>query len=376
MDSASELVHSLLPVFLVTILGASTLTVGLIEGLSEATVAFTRLFSGAFSDYLGKRKILAVAGYALAALSKPLFPLAASVIWVFAARFVDRLGKGIRGAPRDALIGDIAPPRLRGACFGLRQSLDTVGALLGPLLAMLFMVLLANDIRAVFWIAVVPALAAVVLLVAMVKEPACVPTSGGSTTGRHWRGADLRRAGTAYWLLLGIAVVLHLARFSEAFLILRAAAFGHSLALLPLVLAAMNLAYAVTAYPVGWLSDRIGRHSLLLVGSAVLIAADAALALANGLGPVLLGAVLWGLHMGLTQGLLAALVTDSTAPAIRGTAFGVFHMATGLALLSASLLAGWLWDSQGPDIVFWVGMGFASLAFIGLVIAPHGKGAG
>ena len=367
MDTSSELIHSLLPIFLVTGLGASALSVGLIEGIAEATASITKVFSGTLSDYLGKRKVLTVIGYGMAAVTKPLFPLAGTVGLVFTARFIDRVGKGIRGAPRDALIGDIAPAHLRGACYGLRQSLDTIGAVAGPLLAIAFMALLANDIRAVLWIAVIPAVIAVVILVLGVKEPQKSPRTAG-----HARApiqfAQLRSVGAAYWSLVLIGVVLSVARFSEAFLVLRADSVGLNLALVPLVMVVMSLAYAGSAYPAGALSDRVDRHIVLVVGLLVLMAADLMLAVASGIWLVLVGAALWGLHMGLTQGLLAAMVADATPEPIRGTAFGVFHMVTGLALFAASLIAGLLWDQYGPAATFYAGMAFAGVALFGLLV--------
>ncbi len=365
MDTSSELIHSLLPVFLVSVLGASALSVGLIEGAAEATAAITKVFSGTLSDYLGKRKLLAVIGYGLAAVSKPLFPLAGSVAWIFTARFIDRIGKGIRGAPRDALIGDIAPSHLRGACYGLRQSLDTVGAFAGPLLAVAFMVLLANDIQAVFWIAVIPAFISVAILIFAVKEP----ETARSVDEAHSpiRVQDLRQIGAAYWWLVIIGAVLAVARFSEAFLVLRAENVGLAIALVPMVFVVMNVVYAVSAYPAGTLSDRMDRRIILAIGFVVLIAADAVLALATGIWLVMAGTVLWGLHMGLTQGLLAAMVVDTTPPKIRGTAFGIFNLVTGVALLAGNVVAGLLWDHYGPSSTFFAGAGITAVALVGLV---------
>ncbi len=376
MDTSSELIHSIMPVFLVTTLGASMLSVGLIEGIAEATASITKVFSGSLSDYLGKRKPLAVIGYGLAAVSKPLFPLASTVGWVFTARFVDRIGKGIRGAPRDALIGDIAPAHLRGACYGLRQSLDTIGAVAGPLLAILFMSLLANDIRAVFWIAVIPAFIAVAILVFGVKEPKKPRPDGEVRARSPIHLSELRGIGARYWGLVLIAAVLSVARFSEAFLVLRAENVGLTLALVPLVIVVMGVAYAGSAYPAGVLSDRMDRRAVLVVGLFLLIAADLALALATGIGLVLFGAVLWGLHMGLTQGLLSAMVADTAPARIRGTAFGVFHMLSGFALLAASLIAGLLWDLYGPPATFFAGMVFTGVALVGLMAVRRRHPAG
>ncbi|MGH6952777.1 MAG: MFS transporter, partial [Alphaproteobacteria bacterium] len=347
MDVSSEMIHGLLPVFLVVALGASGTTVGLIEGVAEATASVTRALSGAWSDRMGRRKPLALAGYGLAALTRPLFPLAESVAQVFAARFADRLGKGIRVAPRDSLVADLAPAGLRGAAFGMRQSLDTVGAFVGPLLAILLMAATGDDLRLVLWVAVAPAFVSVAVLAFCVGEPRR-EEQAGAVGARPWSGG-LAGLGGAFWALLSIAFVLLLARFSEAFLLLRAERAGLALGLVPVVLVAMNVAYAATAYPAGRLSDRIGRRGMLIAGFAVLVAADLVLALAAGVPGVLAGVVLWGVHMGLSQGILAALVADVAPAPRRGTAFGLFHLAAGLAVLAASAGAGWLWDRLGPE---------------------------
>ncbi len=368
MDMSSELVHALLPAFVVTVLGASTAMLGLIEGVAEATASITKVFSGALSDHLGKRKLLAVAGYGLAALSKPLFPLASTVGLVATARFVDRVGKGIRGAPRDALVAEIAPVHLRGACYGLRQSLDTIGACVGPLLAVLCMALMAGDVRAVLWIAVVPAAMAVLLLVAGVEEPERAAATAASKP--PLRLAELRRLGAAYWWVVAIGGVMTLARFSEAFLVLRAQAVGLSIALVPLVMAVMSAVYALSSYPTGVLADRTDRRTLLALGLVVLILADIVLALATGVGMVMLGAGLWGLHMGLTQGLLATLVADASPAELRGSAFGLFNLVAGLMLLVASFVAGLLWDGYGPPATFVAGGLLTLVALLALLLRP------
>lgn len=365
MDVSSEMIHALLPVYLVVALGTPVLTVGLIEGIAEATAAITKVFSGALSDRLGRRKALAALGYGLAAVTKPVFPLAPSVAWLVAARFVDRVGKGIRGAPRDALVADLSPPELRGASFGLRQSLDTVGAFLGPLAAIGLMALFAGDFVSVFWVAVLPAVLSLALVVVAVREP---PRPAGLRAVRTpLSRAELARLGPAYWRVVAVAAVFTLARFSEAFLILRAQSVGTALMLVPVVLVVMNLAYALSAYPVGALSDRMDRVGLLLLGLALLIAADLLLAFAGGILLVGVGVVLWGLHMGCTQGLFAALVADAAPAELRGTAFGVFNLVSGLALLAASAIAGALWDAVGPAGTFLAGAVFALLTALGLI---------
>ncbi len=365
MDVSSEMIHALLPVYLVVGLGTTALTVGIIEGIAEATAAITKVFSGALSDRIGRRKELAAFGYGLAALTKPIFPLAPSIGWLVAARFIDRVGKGIRGAPRDALVADIAPPELRGAAFGLRQSLDTAGAFIGPLLAIGLMWLFADDFASVFWVAVIPAFAALALILFLVHEPA--RPAGLRKVRNPLSRRELGGLGAVYWWVVAVAAIFTLARFSEAFLILRAEGMGLSLMFVPLVLVVLNIAYAMSAYPAGAMSDGVNRITLLIVGLMLLIAADLALAFAPGLWGVLAGVALWGLHMGFTQGVLATLVADSAPPELRGTAFGMFNLVTGAALLAASVIAGVLWDAFGAQWTFLAGAVFAALTIGGLI---------
>ena len=365
MDISSEMIHSLLPMFLVGTLGVSVLAVGFIEGIAEATALITKVFSGALSDYLGRRKGLAVLGYAMGALSKPVFALATGVGAVVTARFVDRVGKGIRGAPRDALLADLTEPGQRGAAFGLRQSLDTVGAFTGPLLATALMVLWAGDFRAVFWVAVVPGVLAVLLLFFGLHEP---PRAAAAKAVNPIRREALARLGGAYWQVVALGAVFTLARFSEAFLVLRAQQLGIAAAWVPLVMVAMNLVYAASAYPFGKLSDAMDHRTLLAGGLAVLVAADLVLAGASGWPLLALGVALWGVHMGMTQGLLAAMVADTAPADLRGTAFGVFNLLSGVTMLLASVVAGALWDSLGSAATFYAGAAFAVLALLGLLV--------
>ncbi|HYD79088.1 MAG TPA: MFS transporter [Paucimonas sp.] len=364
MDLSSEMIHGLLPVFMVTVLGASATAVGVIEGAAEATALIVKVFSGALSDYLGKRKWLAGLGYGMAAATKPMFALAGGVGWIFAARFVDRIGKGIRGAPRDALIADVTPTAIRGAAFGLRQSLDTVGAFAGPLLAMGLMLLWDNDFRAVFWVAVIPAVASFAILVFGVREPASAGRGDGNGRGFPISRAALSRLQAAYWWVVAIGAALTLARFSEAFLVLRAQQGGVALAYVPLALIVMNVVYAAGAYPFGKLADRMRHDRLLALGILPLITADLLLAWSGD--PLWLGAglVCWGLHMAATQGLLATMVADIAPADMRGTAFGMFNLVSGLAMLIASALAGWLWDSHGAPATFHAGALFAALSVL------------
>lgn len=365
MDTSSELIHSLLPLFLVSVLGTSMFTVGVIEGVAEATALIVKVFSGYLSDYFRNRKVLTVLGYGLAAVTKPLFPLASSVSLVVFARFVDRIGKGIRGAPRDALIADITPSDARGAAYGLRQALDTVGAVLGPAVAIVAMLWFADNFRTVFWLAVIPAAASVALLVFGVREPEPRATKERRVPIIL---ADVRRLSASYWWVVGLAAVMTLARFSEAFLVLRAQSVGMALAWIPLVMVVMSIVYAIVSYPAGVLVDR-GRQRVLLTGGLItLIIADVILARAGSTGQVLGGTAVWGVHMGLTQGVLAALVAQAAPADLRGTAFGLFNLVSGIALLAASALAGWLWDAYGPTLTFYSGAVFSMLALAGLVL--------
>ena len=365
MDLSSELVHSLLPVFLVTTLGASALTVGVIEGIAESTAMLVKIFSGAISDFMGRRKGLLLLGYGLAALSKPLFPLAHSIDVVFIARFVDRIGKGIRGAPRDALVADVSPPEIRGACFGLRQSMDTVGAVLGPALAILLMLWLA-DIQRVLWFAVIPATIAVALIVTGVKESTHASSTHTFRSPIHWR--VLHDFSSGYWWVVIIGGVFTLARFSEAFLVLRAQQTGLSVTWVPLVMVVMALFYALSAYPAGWLSDRVSCTKLLCVGMGLLVLADLVLALSSSVITMMVGVALWGLHMGFSQGILASLVADKSPRELKGTAFGIFNLVSGVCMLMASVLAGALWQSIGSDSTFLMGALIASTALLLLLL--------
>ena len=365
MDISSEMIHSLLPLFMVTVLGTSTIAVGIVEGLAESLALIVKVFSGTLSDYWGKRKGLAVFGYTLGAFTKPLFAIASGVGLVLTARLLDRVGKGVRGAPRDALVADIAPPHLRGAAFGLRQSLDTVGAILGPLLAVGLMLLWANDFRAVFWVAVVPGLMAVGLLLFGIQEPARRQASKGRNP-IQWE--TLTRFRSTYWWVVGFGAIFTLARFSEAFLVLRAQHSGIPVALVPLVMVAMNVIYACSAYPSGKLSDQMRHTRLLTLGLLVLIAADLVLATNDHWSVVLVGVGLWGLHLGMTQGLLATMVANTVPADLRGTAYGFFNLASGVAMLMASVLAGFLWDQLGASFTFYAGAMLCGIALTGLIL--------
>ena len=370
MDVSSEMIHSLLPLFMVTTLGTSVLAVGLIEGVAEATALIVKIFSGVLSDYLGQRKRLALLGYALGAFTKPLFAIATSSGLILSARIIDRVGKGIRGAPRDALVAEIAPAHLRGAAFGLRQSLDTVGAFLGPLLAVGLMILWANDFRAVFWVSVIPGLLAVLLLFLGVTEPKQNHTNHRINPISK---ANLKRLNAAYWWVVIIGALFMLARFSEAFLVLKGQQSGIPIAYTPLIMVAMNIIYAATAYPFGKLSDRLSHTRLLAFGLIVLIAADLVIANSHHWSTLLFGLTLWGIHMGITQGLLAALVAATSPKDLLGTAYGFFNLMSGIALLVASALAGLVWDLYGSSATFYAGAVFCGLTLVSLTFAKITK---
>jgi MFS family permease len=380
MDTSSELVHSLLPLYMSTTLGASVALIGLVEGIAEATAQITKIFSGALSDFLRRRKFLVVLGYGLGALSKPIFPLANSMAWVMAARFTDRVGKGIRGAPRDALVADLVPPEQRGAAYGLRQALDSVGAFLGPVLAVACMAWFAGNLKATLWVAFIPALIAVSLLAIGIREPDRAVqqpdrarlASGEKPASGTFTG--FRRLGLRFWMVALLGAVFSLARFSEAFLVLRAQSVGLAMGRVPIVMILMNVVYAAAAYPAGAASDKMSKRSLLILGLVVLIAADLILAKAASPMQVFLGALLWGLHMALTQGLFSKLVADACPADLRGSAFGAFNLVGGLALLAASVLAGALWERFGAEATFLAGAAFAAVSALGLLAyRPRGR---
>ena len=367
MDVSSEMIHSLLPLFMATTLGASVIVIGIIEGVAEATALILKVFSGVISDYVGKRKGLALLGYGLGALSKPLFAIAPTSGVVFSARMIDRVGKGIRGAPRDALVADVTPPEIRGAAYGLRQSLDTIGAFLGPLLAVALMFLWDNDFQSIFWVAAIPAVLSIALLGFGLKEPR---TAVVQKRTNPLRRENLKKLSTAYWWVVAIGSIFTLARFSEAFLVLRAQQMAIPLFAIPLVMVAMNLVYSLTAYPFGKLSDSMSHSKMLQWGLLVLIAADIVLALSSHWSTLLAGVALWGIHMGMTQGLLAAMVAHTAPPELRGTAFGMFNLMSGLALLRASAGAGVLWEVLGAASTFYAGAIICVVTLVGMRCMP------
>ena len=358
MDLSSEIYHALLPAFITLVLGLPATALGAIDGIAEATANFAKLFSGRLSDRTLKRKPWVMAGYGLAALSKPLFPLAGNAPTLMIARFADRIGKGIRGSPRDAILADETPPEIRGRAFGLRQALDTVGALLAPIAAIGLMAWLASDIRAVFWIAVIPAALSFLLAWLALKEPVqhlAPPKKSPLFAGFKQLDPETKR-------LLQVGFLFGLARFSEAFLILKGIDVGLTEAMSPLTLAVFNLAYVALAYPAGALSDRMAPRSILMAGMALLVSGNLVLAATNGFIGLLLGAILWGGHMALTQGIFSRMIADSAPEEYRATSFGAFWFVTGIASLLANLGAGWLWDRQGSSATFLTSAAVAAVA--------------
>jgi len=366
MDVSSEMIHALLPIYLTAVLGVSMATVGWIEGVAEATALATKIFSGALSDRFGKRKALALAGYAMAAVTKPVFPLASGAGEIVAARFMDRIGKGVRGAPRDALIADVTDETVRGAAFGLRQSLDTIGAFIGPMLAIGLMLWSVDNYRLVFWLAAIPAFLSVAVLALGVVEPDAKPGTRRNPLSR----AALRRLPRAFWLVVAFGAALSFARVSEAFLILRATDNGLPAAFAPAVLAGMSVVYAAGAWPAGVMADRLDRRALLVLATVSLALAEAVLALNQGLPVVFLGVALWGAHLALSQGLLAALVADTAPADLRATGFGMFHGAGAVAILAGNVFFGAIWTAWGASLAFGLAAACA-LAATPLAVAYH-----
>ncbi|MGZ5223912.1 MAG: MFS transporter [Burkholderiales bacterium] len=363
---SSQMTHSLLPVFLVTVLGTSVASVGIIEGIAEATNSLAKVLSGALSDWLGRRKPIVVLGYGLAALSKPLFPLAGDAATVLVARFIDRTGKGIRDAPRDALLADQLPSNARGSGFGLRLTLFTIGSVVGPLAATSVMVGSGGDFRLVFWLAVIPAFLSVAVLILAVKEPA----NARDIAKQRFSLRDLGRLPALFWWIVAITAMLELARFSQAFLLLKAKEVGVEAALIPIFLMLMGAVYGLTAYPCGILADRVNRRLQLGIGAVILLTGHLVLATADTIWMAAIGASLWGFQMGVTQGLVAAIVADAAPERLRGTAFGIYYLVDGVVSLLASSGAGVLWMTGGSGLTFSVGAALAAAVLLMLVIKP------
>lgn len=368
MDLSSEIYHALLPAFVTMVLGLPATALGAIDGVAEATANFAKLASGRWSDRSLRRKPWIMAGYGLGALSKPLFPLATSAVTLLGARFVDRIGKGIRGSPRDAMVADETPAEIRGRAFGLRQSLDTVGALLAPIAAIALMALFASKIRTVFWIAVLPAACSFLLAWIALREPEAHHAPLKRSPFFH----GFRELNKETRRLLTVGFLFSLARFSESFLILKGIELGLSEALSPASLALFNLSYVILAYPAGALSDRISPREILMGGIGVLVAGDLVLAWTNGIAGLVIGVALWGMHMALTQGIFSRMIADSAPEELRATSFGAFWFVSGIASLLASLGAGLLWDREGSSATFATSAGVAAVAFVMLsLLAPE-----
>jgi MFS family permease len=360
-DTSSEMIHAVLPLFLVSSLGANVALVGLIEGIAEATASILKVFSGAISDYWQRRKNLAVFGYGLSTAVKPLFMVANSPFIVLLARLGDRIGKGIRVAPRDALVADSTDISNRGAAYGLRQSLDTIGAFLGPSIAFGLMGT-AHSFRFIFGVALIPGVLAVACLALGVREPARPDHALKRPKPLNWK--TLQSLGGSYWGLAFAALLFNLGNSSEAFLLLKAKQVAIADYQIPLVLVVMNLSYALSAYPVGALSDRVNRKTLLTWGWVLNAGVYVGLAIAQSPWQVWMLVGGYGLYLGMTQGVLLAMVADRVPEQLRGTAFGFLNLLVGVALLPASLLAGWLWESVSSEAAFLLGCGFAVAAIV------------
>lgn len=371
MDVSTEIVHSVMPIYLVTVLGASPMLVGAIDGVAEATASIMKVFSGALSDWVGRRKPLAIAGYGMAAITRPILPFASTVTEIFALRILDRIGKGVRVAPRDALVADHVRPEILGAAYGLRQGLDTIGALVGPIIAAIVLASSNNDFQWVFWVSCIPA-ALCVLIISLGVSEAARPADR-PRPAFPLRPSQVRRLRGVFWGSMAIIMLLLIPRFSEGFLLLKAQQSGISVTWVPLLLAAVNLVAAPVSFPAGRLSDRIGRRHLVMSGFAVLVAAQLVLTVTDGPIGVLVGALFWGLHLGMTQGVLAAMIVDHAPADLRGTAFGVFHVASGLAVLVGSFGAGWIWDQLGSTTMFATAAAIGVAGLAALVISSVGR---
>lgn len=361
MDISSESIQGVLPIYLISSMGATATTLGLFEGVTEAMALVVKVFSGSLSDWMKKRKPLVIAGYFMGAISKPLFALANSVSMIFFIRLFDRIGKGVRGAPRDALMADIVPNNLRGQAFGLRQSLDTIGAFIGPILAMIVLSISNNDFSLLFWIAAIPGFLAVGVLFFGVHEK---ERSESIRPMSRLQFSDLKNFKKDYWLVVLLGCIFQLSRFSEAFLILKGKELGLPIESSPLVFIVMNIVYALTAYPIGNLSDKIGRSFFLIMGFIILIVADVLLATTSSIYLTFIGIALWGLHMGFSQGVLSAMVADTCPPQYKGTAYAFYNLFSAVALMLASTIAGSLWDNFGSQMTFFTGAGLAMVSLL------------
>jgi MFS family permease len=365
---SSAMIYGLLPVFLVKVLGVNVASVGLIEGMAESANSLIKIVSGTASDRIGRRMPLVIFGYTLSAVVKTLFPLAGAASTVLAARVLDRLGKGIRDAPRDAFLTDMTAPGLRGTSFGLRLALAIAGFVFGPFFAVGLMRLSGDDFRLVFWIALIPAFLSIIVLILAVKEMPFNHQPGGR--GLRFQRGDLNALPVAFWWAIVIASLLSLARFSPAFLVLKAHATGVDAAYVPMILGLMYFVYSVTAYPFGVLADRFDRRLQLGIGTLILVGADAVLAHAQTIWGAAFGAALWGLQMGVTQPVIGAIVADAAPERLRGAAFGIYDLTIGLAAFAASSGAGILWSISGPGTAFGVSASIASGVALMLLLQP------
>lgn len=363
-DTATEMSYWLLPQFLVSVLGAGPMAFGFIEGAAQTVASFARLFSGFLADRLKRRKALAGAGYTLANLTKPLLALSTSWMQVFWIRFADRAAKGFRGAPRDALLADSVEPDRRGAAFGLRQSMDSAGAILGPLGAVVLLPVFLGNVRMVFWAAAVPGLISIVLVWALVREvrPSSATKSSRQANPpfRLWSASNRRLLG----ILLAVAI-FSLGNSSDLFLILRAQNLGVSTHWAPLLGLVFNTVYTLLSWPAGWLSDRLPRRILVVLGYLTYSLIYCGFAVTSSKVFVWPLFAIYGAYYAFTEGVLKAWIADLVPSEARASAYGVFNWIVGLAAFPASLLAGWLWVHASPAAPFYFG---GATAFFGSVL--------
>lgn len=373
-DISSEMIVPVLPLFLTGVLGASAQVVGLIEGVAEFTASLVKSVSGWLSDRAGRRKPLMVLGYGVSNVVKPFLGLTGSWGQVLAIRFADRFSKGVRGAPRDALIADSTPTHLRGRAFGLHRGLDTVGAAIGPLTAALVLNLYAGNLRAVFWWTAVPGVLAVLLLVGFVRDTGrraagAAPTAP-SPVMRGWSLSLQPLVPRLRWFVV-VSTVFAIGNSADAFLVLRAQGLGLSVALVPIAYFLFNASYAVLSYPAGALSDKIGRRPVLLGGFIAFALIYAGFGAARHSWQVWILFLFYGIYYAGTEGIQKAYMTDHVGAEQRGTAVGILNAWTGLAALPASLIAGVMWDRFGQPATFYVSAAIAVLATL-LLAMPVG----
>ena len=370
-DAASEMIYPLLPVFVTTVLGGSPAMLGLLEGAAESTAALVKLGSGALSDRIGRFTPIVLIGYAIASVTRPFMGVAQSVHQVIGLRLIDRVGKGIRGAPRDALLAASVEPAVRGRAFGYHRAADHLGAVIGPVVAWLLLQQLHLTLRTVFVLSVIPGLLAVLTIVIAVRDPATtsvrVPTAPALPSPR-----DVVAMPRRFWAVLAVLLLFTLGNSTDAFLLLRAQQLGVPIAMLPLLWAAHHVVKSASSVPCGALSDRVGRRRVMLLGWTLYALVYLGFAYASSAMHAWLLFLVYGLYFGLVEGAEKALIADLAPPDRRGTAFGWYNAAMGVAALPASLLLGTVWTLRGPTAAFSVGAVIAAAALVcGLVVFPR-----